>query len=100
MRRADVGQRRGAGELSSELQNDRRVPKRRDGVARGRSDASDSVDREVDSAKNPAYLFLQAIQLHLPPAVASREVLFILEKLRRPIWDRERARTMTLVTLA
>ena len=56
--------------------------------------------REVDDAKSPAYLFLQAIQLHLPPAVASREVLFILEKLRRPIWDRERARTMALVTLA
>ena len=56
--------------------------------------------REVDDAKSPAYLFLQAIQLNLPPAVASREVLLILEKLRRPIWDRERARTMALVTLA
>lgn len=42
--------------VCSELQNDRRVPKRRGGAARGRSDASDVVDREVDGAKNPNYL--------------------------------------------
>ena len=62
--------------------------------------------REVDDAKSPAYLFLQAIQLRLPSAVASTVVRSILETLRRPRWDRERTcimertRIMALVTVA